>query len=77
MSAHDSFSVYLRELPAREIEFCVIDDRRHILSITTDVGLYVRPDEGDLDGIIAGLRKLAETASEMAEALAARNRGKL
>ena len=44
----DSFSVYLRELPADEIDYRVVDDGRHILSITTDVGLYVRPDEGDL-----------------------------
>ena len=69
MSARDSFSVYLRELPADEIDYRVVDDGRHILSITIDVGLYVRPDDGDLPGVIASLRKLAETASEMAEAL--------
>ena len=34
-----------------------------------DVDLYVRPDEEDLAAVIAGLRTLAATASEMAKAL--------
>lgn len=69
MSARDSFSVYLRDLPADEISFRVVDDGRHILEITRDVSLYVRPGEDDLAAVIAGLRKLADTAGEMAGAL--------
>ena len=69
MSARDTFTVYLRDLPAREISFRVTDDGRHVLGIAGDVQLYVRPDEEDLPAVIAGLRKLAATASEMAEAL--------
>jgi hypothetical protein len=70
MSARDSFAVWLRNLDAGEIDFKVLDDGRHILHITTDVALYVRPDESDLPAIIDGLRKLAATAGEMAAALA-------
>ena len=69
MTARNTFSVYLRDLPARDIEFRVLDDGRHVLDITGDVQLYVRPDEDDLPAVIAGLRKLADTASEMAGAL--------
>jgi hypothetical protein len=67
MSARDSFSVYLRDLPASEIGFHVVDDGRHILDITRHVGLYVRPDEDDLPAVVAGLRELAATASQMAD----------
>ena len=69
MSGRDSFSVYLRDLPADEISFRVVDDGRHVLDIARDVSLYVRPGEDDLDAVIAGLRKLADTAGEMAGAL--------
>jgi hypothetical protein len=69
VSARDSFNVYLHGLDAREIEFPVIDDGRHVLDITQDITLYVRPWEDDLGAVTAGLRKLAEAASEMAGAL--------
>jgi hypothetical protein len=69
MSARDTFTVFLRNLPADEITFRVLDDGRHVLDITQDVGLWVRPDEDDLSAVVAGLRKLAATANEMAEAL--------
>ena len=69
MSARDTFSVYLHELPADEIDFRALDDGRHVLWITQNVQLYVRPDKDDLPAVLAGLRKLAATASEMAEAL--------
>lgn len=67
----DLFSVYLRNLPAEAIGFRVLDeeDPRHILSISRDVDLYVRPSHDDLPGVIEGLRKLAATATEMADAL--------
>jgi hypothetical protein len=63
------FSVYLRNLPADRIGFHVLDDGRHVLDISPDVSLYVRPDEDDLPAVIEGLAKLAATASEMAGAL--------
>jgi hypothetical protein len=69
VSARDSFHVYLRGLAANDISFRVLDDRRHVLEITDNVSLYVRPDEDDLDAVIAGLRKPADTANEMAGAL--------
>ena len=69
MSTRDSFTVWLHSLTADEIDYRTVSDGRHILHITIDVGLYVRPDDGDLPGVIAGLRKLAANASEMAEAL--------
>ena len=69
MSAKDIFHVYLRSLPTRPIEFRVSDDGRHVLYITDDVVLYVRPAEDDVPAVIAGLRKLAAAAGEMAEAL--------
>jgi hypothetical protein len=72
LSARDSFRVYLRDLPADEIRLRVTDDGRHILNITIDVALYVRPAENDLPAVIAGLRKLAAAAEEMAGALSDR-----
>jgi hypothetical protein len=71
VSAPDAFSVYLRGLAARDVEFRVIGDGRHILGITSDVSLYVRPAEDDIPAVIAGLRKLAGAAGEMARALGA------
>ena len=68
MSAGDSFCVYLHSLPARYIGRRVLGDGRHVLQITDDVSLYVRPDD-DRAPIIEGLRKLAATATEMATAL--------
>ena len=68
----DSFSVYLRGLAARDVGFRVIDDGRHILDITGDISLYVRPDTDDLAEVIGGLRKLADAAAEMAGALSER-----
>jgi hypothetical protein len=72
VNARDSFTVYLRDLAANDISFRVIDDGRHILEITRDISLYVRPDDDDLDAVIAGLRKLADAAEEMAGALGER-----
>jgi hypothetical protein len=71
MALRDSFSVYLRNLASEDIEFEVIDeeDSRHVLRITTDVSLYIRPSRDDLPSVIEGLRKLAATATEMADAL--------
>jgi hypothetical protein len=69
VSTPDSFSVYLRGLDAGEIGFRVISDGRHVLDITRDIQLYVRPED-DLKAVAAGLRKLAEAAGEMAGALA-------
>lgn len=69
MSARDSFNVFLRGLESGEIEFRVLDDGRHVLDIAPGVALYVRPAEDDLDAVIAGLRKLADAAGEMAAAL--------
>lgn len=70
MSARrDGFSVWLRGLDAGEIGFRVLDDVRHCLTITYDVSLWIRPDEADLDAVTAGLRALAEAASQMADAL--------
>lgn len=65
------FTVYLRNLNARDVEFRVIEDGRHILQITRDVSLYVHPDEDDLAAIAEGLWKLATDASDMAAALEA------
>jgi len=72
MSAPDSFNVYLHGLAASDVEFRVLDDGRHVLDITDDISLYVRPGGDDLEAVIAGLRKLAETAEEMAGALSER-----
>ena len=69
MKRRDSFTVYLSGLDAGDVDFRVIADGRHILNITLDVGLYVRPAEDDLPAVIAGLRKLAAAAGEMAGAL--------
>lgn len=69
MSAGDTFSVYLHSLPAGEVEYRAIDDGRHILAVNRDVWLLVRPGEDDLPAAVAGLRKLAEAAGEMAGAL--------
>ena len=63
------FHVYLRRLPTRQIEFRVSGDGNAFLHITADVVLYVRPAEDDVPAVIAGLRKLAAAAGEMAEAL--------
>lgn len=69
MSARDSFTVYLHDLPASEVEVRVLDDGRHVLSITGDISLYVRPAKDDLGAVVAGLRKLAAAAEEMARSL--------
>jgi hypothetical protein len=69
MSACDSFTVFLRDLAAGEVEFRALNDGRHVLQITRDVDLYVRPDQDDLPAVVAGLRKLAATATQMADAL--------
>lgn len=62
----DTFTVYLHHLDARPIEWCVIEDGRHI---TRDVALYVRPEADDVAAVTAGLRQLAESAAQMADAL--------
>ena len=67
--SRDTFAVWLRNLPADEISFRVLDDGRYVLSITTAVGLYVRSDDDDTTAVVEGLRKLAATADEMAGAL--------
>lgn len=69
MTISDVFTVYLHHLDAAEIEFEAISDGRHILHITRDISLYVRPGTDDLAAVTAGLRKLAESAGAMAEAL--------
>lgn len=69
MSARDSFSVFLRDLDANEVRFDVLDDGRHVLWVTIAVALYVRPETDDVPAVIDGLRKLAATATEMADAL--------
>jgi hypothetical protein len=65
----DSFSVYLRGLDGDGIGFRVIGDGRHVLDITSDITLFVRPQRDDLRAVAAGLRKLAAAAEEMAGAL--------
>jgi hypothetical protein len=73
MSARDHFSVWLYDLHAGEIGYHRADDtigERHILDMTSDVSLYVRPGRDDLPAIITGLRKLAAAANDMADALA-------
>ena len=69
MSARDSFHVYLRDLDPGEISFEVLENGRHVLWITNNVQLYVRPASDDLEVITAGLRKLAEAATAMADKL--------
>ena len=77
MSARDAFSVYLYGLDPAEVESRVLEDGRHVLDITRDVALYVRTrptadgyvPADDLPAVIAGLRKLAATAEEMARTL--------
>jgi len=63
------FSVYLRSLAARDIGYWVFDDGQHVLNITADVGLYIRPETTDLAATVASLRKLAEAATAMAGVL--------
>lgn len=66
----NSWNVYLRSLPARDIGWRLAhDDARHILDINDNISLYVHPDDDDAPAVVAGLRKLAETAAEMAAAL--------
>lgn len=69
MNRPDSFLVHLHSLPADAIGFRVLDDGRHVLDITGDITLYVRPGEDDLAALVSGLRKLADAAGEMAGAL--------
>lgn len=69
MSARDDFAVYLHGLDAGDIHFRVMEDGRHVLEITRDIGLYVRPAEDDLDAVIAGLQALLAAAWNMAGAL--------
>lgn len=68
VSARDSFLVHLHGLAADEVSFRVLDDGRHVLGITDDISLCIRPGD-DLGAVIAGLRKLADAAGEMAMAL--------
>lgn len=41
----------------------------HSLDITDDISLYVQPETADVAAVTAGLRKLAESAAQMADAL--------
>jgi hypothetical protein len=70
----DSFTAYLRGLNADDIEFRVLDDGRHVLDITKDVTLYVKPGQDGTAAVIAGLRQLAGAAGAMAWALEAASR---
>lgn len=69
MSTRDHFSVYLHDLAVREVGYRVSGDSVHILDITDDIQLYVRPEDDDLPATITALRKLAATSAEMADAL--------
>ena len=70
MSAPDVFVVLLHGLDAAGVRYCVLGGR-HVLDITPDVSLFVRPAEDDLPAVTEGLRKLAAAATEMAAALGA------
>lgn len=67
----DTFVIYLRNLPGEEIGYRTLDDgARHVLQITSDISLYIRPDADDNAAeVAASLRKLAAAAGQMAAAL--------
>lgn len=73
MSARDTFCVYLRGLDSSDISLRVLDDGRHWLDITLDVALIARRDDEDLPATVAGLRKLAAAATEMADVLSSKD----
>ena len=76
MPSRDSFTAYLYSLDPAEVEYRPSGSGPHVLKITRDVGLFVQPVADDeTAATVAGLRKLAEEATRMADALSARQEG--